>query len=123
MKHGNQRDCKKISGLLQQRRLAGCYNELFAEDAVNIEPVASVLSGIETKGLDKMKEKAKGYDAMVVKSYGYSVSEPLVAGNGIAFILTMDNDMKEHGRNTISELCVYEVKDGKIIKEQFYYDH
>jgi hypothetical protein len=114
---------KKLAAYCSKGDWQGAYNELFAEDAVNIEPVASVLSGIETKGLDKMKEKAKGYDSMVVKSYGYSVSEPLVAGNGIAFILTMDNEMEGHGRNTVSELCVYEVKDGKIIKEQFYYDH
>jgi hypothetical protein len=101
----------------------GAYDDLFAEDAINIEPIASPLSGIETKGRDKLKEKAKGYEAMVQKSYGYTVSEPLVAGNGIAFILTMDNDMKGQGRATMSELCLYEVKDGKIAKEQFYYEH
>jgi hypothetical protein len=25
------------------------------------------------------------------------------------------------GRSTMEELCVYEVKDGKIVKEQFFY--
>jgi hypothetical protein len=114
---------KKLTAYCSNGDWQGAYNELFADNAVNIEPIPSPLSGIETKGLDKMKEKAKGYDAMVIKSYGYAVTEPLVVGNGIAFILAMDNEMEGHGRNTVSELCVYEVKDGKIIKEQFYYDH
>ena len=48
------------------------------------------------------------------------VSEPLVAGNSIALTLTMDVTMKGRPRETISELCVYEVKNGKIIKEQFF---
>ncbi|MEO7214861.1 nuclear transport factor 2 family protein [Mucilaginibacter sp.] len=114
---------QKLTAYCRKGDWLGAYNELFAEDTINIEPIPSPLSGLETKGLDKIKEKAKGYNAMVVKSYGYTVSEPLVAGNGIAFILTMDNDMKDQGRSTVSELCVYEVKDGKIIKEQFYYEH
>jgi quinol monooxygenase YgiN len=114
---------QKLADYCRKGDWQGAYSELFAENAVNIEPVASPLSGIETKGLDKLKEKAKGYDAMVIKSYGYTVSEPLVAGNGIAFILTMDNETEGQGRTTMTELCVYEVTDGKIVKEQFYYEH
>jgi hypothetical protein len=45
---------------------------------------------------------------------------PLVAGNSIAFTLTMDITMKGQGRMKSPELCVYQVKDGKIISEEFF---
>lgn len=32
----------------------------------------------------------------------------------------MDVTMKGQGREVMSELCVYEVKNGKVISEQFY---
>ncbi len=51
---------------------------------------------------------------------GIETSEPLVAGNSIAFTLAMDITMKGQGRMKAPELCVYEVKDGKIIREQFF---
>jgi hypothetical protein len=43
-----------------------------------------------------------------------------VAGNAIAFKLIMDVTMKERSRETWEELCVYVVKEGKIISEQFF---
>jgi hypothetical protein len=36
--------------------------------------------------------------------------------------MTMDVTMKEYGRITMSEICVYHVKDDKIVQEQFFYD-
>ena len=33
----------------------------------------------------------------------------------------MDVTMKEMGRMNMTEMCRYEVKDGKIISEEFYY--
>ena len=38
-----------------------------------------------------------------------------------SFAWQMDIKMKGRERSTIEELCLYEVKDGKIIKEQFIY--
>jgi hypothetical protein len=32
----------------------------------------------------------------------------------------MDVTLKGMGRQHMAELCVYEVKDGKVIKEQFF---
>ena len=57
---------------------------------------------------------------MVEKIYGTSVSDPLVTGNSIAFSLSIDATMKGGARSTMEELCVYQVKDGKIISEQFF---
>lgn len=94
--------------------------ELFANNAVSIEPYATPAFEKETKGLQAIIEKGHKFESMVEKTHGLNASEPLVAGNAIAFALTMDVTMKGRPRETWNELCVYQVKDGKIISEQFF---
>jgi hypothetical protein len=57
---------------------------------------------------------------MVEKVHGCAVSEPMVTGNAIAFTLTLDATMQGQGRVKMAEICVYEVKDGKVVSEQFF---
>jgi hypothetical protein len=57
---------------------------------------------------------------MVEKVYKITVSEPMIAGNSFAFVLGLDVKMKGQDRMDSPELCVYEVKDGKIVSEQFF---
>jgi hypothetical protein len=54
--------------------------------------------------------------------HSVEVSEPLVAGNWFSVVMTLDVTMKEYGRVTMREVCVYHVKDDKIVQEQFFYD-
>src|SRR5579872_5938308 len=95
----------------------GAQKELFAEDAVSIEPYPTADFAQETKGLDAIQEKGKKWASMVEESHGGSVSEPLVAGNSFAVTMMMDITMKGQGRMQMTELCIYHVKDGKIISE------
>ena len=53
--------------------------------------------------------------------HGGYVGEPIVAGNHIAIAMGMDVTMKGAGRMKMDEIALYEVKDGKIVKEQFFY--
>ena len=75
----------------------------------------------ETKGLRAIIEKGHKFESMVEKVHSCSTSAQLVAGNAIAFTLTMDVTMKGRGRMKMEEMCVYEVnKNGKIASEQFF---
>lgn len=94
--------------------------DLFAHDAVSLEPYATPAFEKETKGLKAIHEKADKFDAMVVEMHSMEVSDPIVADNAFACTMTMDVTMKERGRMNMTELCVYEVKDGKIVKEEFF---
>ena len=94
--------------------------ELFADDAVSIEPYASPAFEKETKGSRAILEKGHKFDAMVEQMHSVTVSDPLVATNSFACTMQMDVTMKGEGRMNMTELCVYEVKDGKIISEQFH---
>lgn len=98
----------------------GAQEELYSNDAVSIEPYATPAFEKETRGLDAIIEKGKKFDTMIEKVHKITVSEPLVAENSFAFVLGLDITMKERGRMNSPELCVYQVKDGKIVSEQFF---
>ena len=93
---------------------------MYDKNAISTEPYVTDEFPKGTKGLKAIQEKGKIFDAMVEKIHSIEVSEPLVAGNSIAFTLGMDITMKEKGRMNSPELCVYQVKDGKIISEEFF---
>jgi hypothetical protein len=50
------------------------------------------------------------------------IGDPIFTGNFFACIMNMDVTYKEHGRMAMNEIAVYEVKDGKIISDQFFYN-
>ena len=95
-------------------------NELFAQDCISIEPYGTPEFEKETKGLDAIKAKGKKWASMVEENYGGKVSQPLVTGNSFAVTMSMDIKMKGKERMNMTELCVYNVKDGKIVSEQFF---
>lgn len=110
----------RLASLCREEKYEQAQQELYADNAVSVEPEASNGFEKETRGLAAIIEKGKRFESMVEKSHAITVSEPLVAGNSIAFVLTMDMTMKGRPRGTMSELCVYQVKDGKIVSEQFF---
>jgi hypothetical protein len=111
---------KKLVAYCRKADWDGAHQELYAKDVVSIEPYSTPEFDKETRGLEAIREKGRKFDAMVEKMHSIETSEPLVAGNSIAFTLTMDMTMKEKGRMKSPELCVYQVKDGKIISETFF---
>ncbi|MEO8768794.1 MAG: SnoaL-like domain-containing protein [Ferruginibacter sp.] len=94
--------------------------ELFSNDAVSIEPYATPAFEKETKGLDNILEKGRKFEGMTETIHSLSVSEPLIGTNSFALTLNMDMTMKGKERMNMTELCVYNVKDGKIISEEFH---
>lgn len=111
---------QRLADLCRQGKFEAAQKELFAQDAVSIEPYESPDFPKETKGLDAIFEKGRKFSSTLEQVHGVSTSAPLVAGNAIAFTLTMDATMKGRGRVTLREICAYEVKDGKIVSEQFF---
>lgn len=95
-------------------------NELFADNAVSIEPANS--PGLKTvEGIEAIRQKGKQFGEMVEEMHGGYSNQPQIAGNHFAVAMGMDITMKGQGRMKMDEIAVYEVKDGKIVKEQFFY--
>ncbi|HUR09800.1 MAG TPA: nuclear transport factor 2 family protein [Flavitalea sp.] len=98
----------------------GAQDELYDKNAVSIEPPDSPgLYSVE--GLDEIKKKGVTFNNMVEEMHGGYVNEPIVAGKHFAVAMGMDVTMKGMGRSQMDEIAVYEVKDGKIVKEQFFF--
>jgi len=110
----------RLTELCKQGKFDGAQNELFAEDAVSIEPHATPAFAQETRGLDAIREKGEKWASMVSKTYSMKVSDPLIAANSFAVTMDMDVEMKDGKRMQHKELCVYQVKDGKIVSEEFF---
>jgi len=116
-----QQIATRLAELCRQGQFEAAQKELFAEDAVSIEPHDTAQFPKETKGLRNIIEKGHRWEAMLEKVHGCTTSTPLVAGNAIAMTLAMDVTMKGQGRTKIEEVAVYEVnKEGKITSEQFF---
>lgn len=114
---------KEIAGRLVELCRKGDWEkaqkELFAKDAVSIESHATPDFQKETKGLNAIIEKGKKWGSMVEKVEHIKVSEPVMADHSFAITMSMDVKMKGKGQMAMTELCVYEVKDGKIVSESF----
>jgi len=94
--------------------------ELYADDALSIEPVGT--PGLQTvQGMEAIIKKGHEFQSSIEEIHGSSVSEPIVAGNFFALTIMFDATFKGMGRQRMEEVCVYEVRDGKVVKEQFFY--
>ena len=111
---------KKLKKYCEEGKFEEAQKELFAKDAVSIEPMAGGGFDKETRGLDAILKKGDKWKEMVSATHSIEISEPTIAGNTFSLSMRMDVTTKERGRTDMTELCVYQVKDGKIISEQFF---
>jgi ketosteroid isomerase-like protein len=95
------------------------HKELFAADAVSIEPDSTPETTV--RGHAGLAEKGKMF-AETFEVHGGTVSDPVVGGAFFSCAMTADvTEKKSRARMTLEEICVYEVRDGKIVREQFFY--
>ena len=115
-----QEIANRYNELAQTSQWDQIQNELFADNAVSIEPPHS--QGLQTaEGITAIKEKGKQFAAMVEEVHGGYATAPVVGGRYFSVAMGMDCTMKGMGRQKLDEVALYEVKDGKIVMEQFFY--
>ena len=110
----------RLAELCEEGRFEDAQRELFSDDAISIEPHDTPDFEKETNGLGAIIQKGHKWEGMVQKMNSLKVSEPLLATNAFALTMRMDVEMKDGSKWDMTELCVYQVKDGKIISEQFF---
>lgn len=110
----------RFSQLAKEGKFDAIQEELFADNAKSIEPQhAQGLQSVE--GMDAIKEKGKKFNEMVEEMHGGYCTEPVIGGNYFSVGMGIDATMKGMGRTSMDEIAVYEVKDGKIVLEQFFF--
>jgi ketosteroid isomerase-like protein len=110
----------RFNELARQEKWFEIQEELFAEDVRSIEPSNSPYLN-NTEGKSRVREKAKDWVNRIETAHRLFTTEPIVAGNHFAVGREMDLTMQRLGRIQINEIMLYEVKDGKIVLEQFFY--
>ncbi len=109
----------RLVELCRKGQWSEAQNELYAQNAVSIEPAGTPWETAE--GFDAIKKKGEQWAGMVEEFHGNEVSDPVISQNHFAVRMKSDTTMKGMGRMQLDELAVYEVQNGKITKEQFFY--
>lgn len=115
-----QEIANRLVALCREGNYETAQRELYSPDAVSIEPYATPEFPQETRGRDAIIEKGRKFVAMIEEMHGGEVGDPIIAGHSFACTMHMDVTMKGQGRMNMTEICVYEVKDGKIVSERFH---
>jgi ketosteroid isomerase-like protein len=93
------------------------YATLYSPDAVSVETWGGESTSFS--GMEAIQKKAQDWEANVVEMHSVTVGEPVVADSSFALTYTMDITYTDRGREQMTELAVYTVKDGKIVREEF----
>jgi hypothetical protein len=110
----------KLVAYCREGKFDTAQKELYAADAVSTEPPGS--PGFQSvTGLDKIIEKGHAFQAMIQEVHSASVSDPVIAGDFFSMALLFDVTLKGMGRVNMDEICVYNVKNGKVVSEHFFY--
>ncbi len=112
---------KRLVSLSREGNFEQIHKELFSPEIRSVEPNEKGEWVTET-GFEGLKKKADQWHGMVEELIGGEISDPLVAGNH--FTCTWKTQVKYKGAPkpvAMEEIAIYEVKDGKVVLEQFFY--
>ena len=111
----------RLVELCRQGKFEEAQKELYADNAVSVEPEdAPGLTSVE--GLENIVDKGRQFQAMVEEVHSLEMSDAVVAGNYFSLSLIMDVTFKGMGRTNMDEIAVYKVDNGKVVREEFFYE-
>ena len=114
-----QQVADRLVALCRQGEIPKAMEELYADNIASIEPENAPIHS--ASGKKAVFEKGKEFASRIEQRHGGSFSDPVVNGRYFSTAMTLDATFKGAGRMKLEEICLYEVKDGKIVREQFYY--
>jgi hypothetical protein len=110
----------RFDELAQQEKWFDIQDELFAESVKSIEPQHSPYFE-SAEGKVPVRIKGENWVKKIEQVHQLSTTQPVIGGNHFAVGRLVDITVKGYGRVKIDEIILYEVKDGRIISEQFFY--
>ena len=113
---------KRYYELIQQHQYEKIQNELYTPNAISIEPENDSNLPLIVEGLEALRQKEGLFFSLIEEMYGSYMSEPVVSTFFFSMMTGMDVKMRGKARKKKEQICVFEVRDGKIVKEQFFYD-
>ena len=95
--------------------------ELYDANCISLEMEGAQGLPPKVEGIEAIKAKGDAWGGMVEEFHGVEIEGPIVAGNHFVASMKMDITMKGRPRSVDEEIGVFEVKDGKIVTERFFY--
>lgn len=106
--------------LAQQEKWFEIQDQLFADDVRSIEPPHS--RHLENAaGKAAVRKKAETFVNRIEAVHRLHTTAPVIGGNHFAVGREMDLTVRGLGRLQLNEIMLYEVRDGQIVLEQFFY--
>jgi ketosteroid isomerase-like protein len=106
--------------LAQKEKWFEIQDEFFAENVKSIDPANSPYFGY-AEGKAAVRKKGEDFVSRIEAGYRTFTTAPLVTGNHFAVGRELDITVRPHGRIQINQIMLYEVEDGQIVSEQFFY--
>ncbi len=105
--------------LAEQGNFEQILTDLYDEHAKSIEPANSPWQNVES--LESIRAKGAHWQAMIHEMHGGYTNKPDVAGKYFVCTMGMDVTLKGQPRMKLDEVALYEVRNGKIVLEQFFF--
>jgi hypothetical protein len=112
---------KQLVALCSEGKFHEAISTLYADDVVSVEAFPMPDGNTTMTGLAAVLGKAQWWSENH-EVHSASVEGPLVSHKHFTVRFLMEVTQKPTGmKMKLDELAVYEVKDGKIVREQFFY--
>ncbi len=106
----------------RQGDFLGALDAYYASNIVSVEPVGSPEMPAEMEGIDAVRGKSEWW-VENHEVHSIALEGPYIGKDGFAVYFEMDVTNKPSGqRFQMSEMARYAVADGKIVREEFYYN-
>ena len=116
-----QEVANQLVALCREGKFVEAIQSLYSPEIVSVEASAPPGAERDVTGLEAVLVKANWWQSNH-EVHGATIEGPLAANAHFCVRFTMDVTFKPTGRrHTMDELGVYQVKDGKIIREEFFY--
>jgi exopolysaccharide biosynthesis protein len=110
----------RFNELAQQEKWFEIQDEFFADNVRSIDPPHSSYFGY-AEGKSGVRKKGEDFVKRIEAVHRAYTTEPIVSGNHFAVGRETDITVQPFGRIQINQVMLYEVKDGQIVLEQFFY--
>lgn len=110
----------RFNELAQQEKWFEIQDEFFADNIRSIDPPGSPYLGY-AEGKTAVRKKGEEFVKKIQVFHGAHTTQPITGGNHFAAARVMEVTAEGFGRIKIDQIMLYEVKDGQIVSEQFFY--
>ena len=110
----------RFNELAKQEKWFEIQDELFSDNVRSVDPPNSPYLGY-AEGKAPVRKKGEAFVKRIESVHRRYTTEPVVGGNHFAVGREVDITVQGFGRIQINEVMLYEVKDGQIVLEQFFY--